>query len=350
MIYKDDMKKTDARSLSAKTQEEIRIKAVQAVLNGMTQKKAAAVFGVARPTVAKWLSMYRKGGMKVLKARQQGRPKGHKKIKGWQAGITVRTITDKTPEQLKMPFVLWARDSVQEFLEERFQIIVSVSTVGRWLKAWGFTPQKPLRRAIEQNPVDVQKWLNQEYPHIKQEAKKEDAEIHWGDEMGMRSDHQAFRSYGKKGQTPVIQGTGQRFGCNMISTITNLGTLRFKVFHGSFTTKVFIDFLGRLIRNSKRKIYLIVDRHSVHKSKAVKKWLEQNKNRIRMFFLPAYSPELNPDEMLNNDVKANAVGRRRPRHLEEMEDDVRGYLRRTQRNPKIVKSYFRAKNVCYAED
>jgi transposase len=350
MSYTVSLIKKDARSYSTETKEALRFKAVESVLNGKSQTETARIFGVARQTVVRWMGMYRKNGKRSLKAHKQGRPKGHTKLRNWQAAITVRSITDETPDQLKMPFMLWTREAVREFVGEKFKIQVSLSTVGRWLRKWGFTPQKPIRRAWEQNPEAVRKWLDEEYPRIRKDARKENAEIHWGDEMDLRSDHQAFRGFGRKGITPVIPGTGQRFGCNMISTITNRGTLRFMVFHGRFTSKTFINFLGRLIKGVGQKIYLIVDGHPVHKSRKVETWLAKHEEKIAMFRLPPYSPELNPDEMLNNDVKANAVGKRRSKNRDEMMEEVRGYLRCAKRNIEIVKRYFYAPTVRYAMD
>ena len=185
-------------------------------------------------------------------------------------------------------------------------------------------------------------------PEIRRCAKREKAEIHWSDEMGLRSDHQAGRSYGLRGRTPVIPGTGQRFGCNMISSITNRGRLCFMVFKQRFTASVFLAFLRRLLRQVKCKIFLIVDNHPAHRSRAASRWLDQHQHRIRLFYLPTYSPQLNPDEMLNQDVKTNAVGRRRPSDRAEMIADVRSYLRSTQHQPDIVRNYFHAESVCYA--
>jgi len=346
------MNKHDARSLSSQTQEALRRRAVQAVLGGMTQIEAARLIGVARGTVAKWMSQYRQGGHKALAARPQGRPKGPSRLKGWQAAQVVRTITDQTPDQLKLPFVLWTREAVAALIERRFGLRISVWTAGRWLARWGFTAQKPVRRAWEQNPQAVEHWLKVEYPHVRRKAKAERAEIHWGDEMGLRSDHQAGTSYGRKGQTPVIPGTGQRWRCNVISAITNRGTLRFMVFKQRFTTPVFLDFLRRLMRSAERKVYLIVDGHPVHKSAAVARWLArpENRERIRLILLPACGPDLNPDELLNHDVKQNAVGRRRAASRAGMIADVRGYLSSTQRQPAIVRRCFEAPPVRYAMD
>ena len=186
---------------------------------------------------------------------------------------------------------MWTREAVQQFLAKRFELSVSVWTIGRYLKKWGFTPQKPLRRAYEQDPLAVKQWLETDYPEICRNAKHEQAKIHWGDEMGVRSDYQAERSYGRGGQTPVIPGTGKRFGCNLISTLTNRGKLYFKIFTQRFDSKVMLDFLRRLIRQRTQKVFLIVDGHPVHKSRVVKDWVERHSDRIRLFFLPSYSPE-----------------------------------------------------------
>jgi len=344
------MEKQDSRSFSAEAQEVLRLRTLEAVRRGMNKTEAGLTFGVARGTVQRWMKEYREGGRRALKKRRKGRPPGSRQLQAKEEAVVMRALTDHTPDQLKLPFMLWTRAAVQQLLEDKFQVVVSVSTVGRWLKRWGFTPQKPVRRAFEQNPAAVQRWLTKEYPAIRRAAKQEGAEIHWGDEMGLRSDHQTGRSYGRKGQTPVIPGTGQRFGCNMISTVTNRGTLRFMVFRGRFNARVFVKFLERLLKSARGRVYLIVDGHPAHKSGKVKKWVAGRQERIRLFYLPGYSPELNPDEFLNNDVKSNAVGRRRPSNQAELVADVHGYLRSTQKQPKIVKNYFLAPSVRYAMD
>lgn len=342
------MKKRDARFLSPEAQEYIRLHAVKAIVDGMKQVEAVRVFGVSRAAIGKWMSSYRRGGLRALRARPRGRPKGQGRLKGWQAAQIVRTITDRTPDQVKLPFVLWTREAVATLVERRFGVRVSLMTIGRWLRRWGFTPQKPVRRAWERNPKEVEHWLKVHYPKVRQEAKAEGAQIHWGDEMGLRSDHQAGTTYGRKGHTPVIPGTGQRWRCNMISTVTNQGTLRFMVFKRRFRGEVFIEFLRRLVRSAGRKVYLIVDAHPVHKSAEVERWVRKHRRQIRMISLPTYSPDLNPDEFLNNDVKANAVGRRRPASRQEMIAGVRTYLRSTQKHPEIVKSFFHPPSVRYA--
>jgi len=342
------MNHNDARSLSPQAQEALRVRVVEAIIGGMRQVDAAKTFQVSRAAIAKWMKQYREHGMNSLAAKPQGRPKGQSRLNGWQAAQIVRAITDKTPDQLKLPFVLWTRQAVAQLIEERFGISLSAWTVGRLLARWGLTPQKPVRRAWEQNPQEVQRWLKERYPKVRAEAKREGAEIHWGDEMGPRSDHQAGTTYGRKGQTPIVPGTGQRWRANMISSITGRGSLRFMVFKHRFNAGVFIEFLRRLIKSVGRKVYLIVEGHPAHKARKLKLWLAEHEEQIRLILLPAYSPDMNPDEFLNHDVKQNAVGRRRASSQDDMIADVRGYLRSTQKQPKIVRSYFHAPSVQYA--
>jgi len=323
------------------------MRVIAALRGGMKPAVAARTFGVSRSSVWNWRRRVAHGNIKSLKSRKRGRPTGTQ-LAPHQAATTVRIITDRFPDQLKLPFALWTREAVQHLLAERFDVHVSVRTAGRYLARWGMTPQKPLRRAYERDPAAVRRWLNEEYPAIEKQAKAEGAEIHWGDQMGLRSDHQTGTSYGRRGRTPVIPGTGQRFGCNMMSTLTNRGEMSFMIFTASFTAAVFIQFVRRLLRLRDRKVLLILDRHPVHRSAAVKRWLARHAERLELFFLPGYSPDLNPDEYLNQDVKSNALGRRRPETRGEMIEDVRSYLCSTQRQPEIVKRYFQAESVRYA--
>jgi transposase len=344
------MGRHDARSLPAKAQEDLRRRVVEAVERGLSQTEAARVFAVGRGTVSRWMGMVERVGRRALKARRRGRPPVSR-LAPHQAATAVRYILRGCPDQLRLPFALWTREAVQELLSRKFDLQVAVWTVGRYLRAWGLTPQKPVRRAYEQNPAAVRKWLEAEYPAIRQLARQCKAQIHWLDEMGLRSDHQAGRSWGRRGETPVVMGTGQRFRCTMISSITNRGRLAFMIFRPRFTARVFLNFLSRLLRltrKTRRKVFLIVDGHPVHKSRLVNRWLAEHGSQIRVFRLPSYSPELNPDELLNQDVKTNALGRVRPVNVQEMMDNVRSYLRITQARPKLVKNYFRERHVQYA--
>jgi transposase len=344
------MNKRDARSLSPSAQEALRKRAVAAVMGGMKQYVVAAAFGVSAYIVSQWVKRYRLNGENDLNARKKGPHRGARSLLTAKQSAMMRgLIIDKCPEQLKLPFYLWSREAVQQLIQRKCHVTVSLNTTGNYLRTWGFTVQKPVRRAYEQNAAAVQRWLTEEYPAHHRRALAEKALIYWGDEMGLRSDDQVGRSYGLRGQTPVIPGTGQRFGCNMISAVTNTGHLCFQVFEGSFNVKLFLGFLTRLRKQAKRKVFLIVDGHPVHRAKLVKAWREAHKEEMEIILLPGYSPELNPDEMLNNDVKTSALRKRRPRHVEQLKTDVRSYLFSTQKRPDVVRSYFEERHVQYAK-
>jgi transposase len=337
----------DFRSLTGAQQEAVRLKAMELIKEGRSKAEVARILGVSRVAVSTWASRRRRGGLRALAPRKRGRPAGRRLAAKDQAMVR-HLVVDRTPDQLKMPFYLWTRAAVGLLIEQRTGLKLSVWSVGRLLADWGFTPQKPVRRAFERDPQAVGRWLKKDYPAIARQARQAGATIYWGDEMGLRSDHSVGRSFSPKGHTPVIAGTGRRFGCNLISALTNRGHLVFRLFKGSFTAAVFIDFLRRLSRQNDQPVFLIVDSHPVHRSAKVKKWLEKNSARLRLFFLPGYCPELNPDELVNQDVKANALGRRRPATQTEMMAEARSYLRSTQRMPHIVRNYFNHPDVSYA--
>jgi len=343
------MKKEDARSLSQEAKEALRKRGVLAVLSGMRQNQVARTLGVSAYAVNLWMKAYRSQGEAGLQAQKKGPAKGYgKKLSARQEKQVKDSVMGKHPEQLRLPFYLWTRQAVRELIQERYGMGIGLTTVGNYLKAWGFTPQKPVRRAFEQNNAAVQRWLTETYPAIARRAKQEQALIYWGDETGLRSDHQAGRSYGLKGKTPVIPGTGQRFRINMISAITNRGNLNFMTFEGNFRVKTFQAFMRRLCKQAGRKVFLIVDGHPVHRAKLIQTWREKHRSEIEIFYLPGYSPELNPDELWNHDLKSNALGKRRPRTKAQMKDEVRSYARSTQRRPEIVKAYFNEEHVRYA--
>jgi len=337
----------DARSLGAEAQAALRRRVVQAVRKGLSHTEAARVFQVARPTVTRWVGVAATGSLRALRAKPRGRPLGTQ-VAAAETARVVRLILGRCPDQLRLPFALWTREAVQHLLRRDFGVTVSIWTVGRYLKAWGLTPQKPLTRAYEQNPRAVRRWLDDEYPALRAEALAIGAEIHWGDEMGFRSDYHAGRTYGRRGQTPVVPATGQRVRANVISSVTNRGRLAFMVFREGFTAAVFLRFLRRLMRLVRRPVFLVVDSHPVHRARRVTRWVTAHRDEIRLIFLPGYSPDLNPDEFLNHDVKANAVGRQRPADQAELIANVRSYLRITQHQPAAVRRFFDAPSVRYA--
>ncbi len=248
------MKHQDFRSLSSDAQEAIRFKAMATLKKGRSKKEVAGLFGVSRQAIHGWVRLQKSGGIKALRARKRGRPTGGRLSDKRQHNIC-RAVEDRCPDQLKLPFYLWTREAVGQLIRRRFGVTLSVWTVGRLLSRWGFTPQKPIRRAFEQDSQEVRRWLSKEYPSIRALAHREGAEILWGDETGMRSDHVAGRSFSPRGVTPVIPGTGKCFRCNMISVLSNRGRLQFMVFKTGFTTPVFLKFIRRLIRQNRRKIF-----------------------------------------------------------------------------------------------
>ena len=257
-----------------------------------THQQAADLYHLSKSGVDKIWTRYKQKGSRGLASKKRG-VQGGKKINGKQAAEVRQLVKDKLPEQLKLSFGLWTREAVQQLILEKYGIELSRWQVGRYLKSWGYTPQKPITKAFEQNPERVKVWLEKEYPAIKKRAAKENATIYFEDEVGMRSDHQAGKSYAPKGETPVIKKTGQRFSLNMVSAISNKGHVEFMILDGTFNGGVFLEFLAQLIKYKQQKIFLVVDGHSAHKTKAINAWLAENKSRIEIFFLPPYSPELN---------------------------------------------------------
>lgn len=340
--------KPDARKLDAATQGHLRRLVVKAVRDGMKQTEAAAMYGVSLRAVSKWMRLSRDGGLRALKAGKRGRRPGGGRLSARRAVRIRALIVGKMPDQLKLPFFLWTREAVASLIEREYGVTVSPTTVGRYLRAWGLSPQKPVRRAYERNDEAIARWLDEEYPAIVQEAKREKAAIYWGDEMGLRSDHVSGTCFSPLGQTPVVRATGQRFGCNMISAITNRGALAFMVFQGKFQNPVFIEFMRRMLKQVEGRIYLIVDGHPVHRSAAAKKYVAANAKRLRLIRLPGYCPELNPDELLNQDVKTNALGKSRPTNKAEMIAGVRSHLHRRQKQPHVIRNLFQEKHVRYA--
>jgi transposase len=312
-----------------------------------THQQAADIFDMSKSGVDKIWTRYSRKGIRGIGSKKRG-VQGGKKITGKQAAEVRELIKYKMPDQLKLTFGLWTREAVQQLMLDRYNIALSRWQVGRYLKSWGFTPQKPISKAFEQKPAKVKAWLNEEYPAIKNRALKEKAIIYFGDETGMRSDHQAGRSYAPSGETPVIKKTGQRFSLNMISAISNKGHLQFMLLDGRFNGDVFISFLKRMIKYSREKIYFITDGHPAHKTKRLNEWLEENKTRIEVFFLPPYSPELNPQEYVNQDVKTNIIGKKRPINKEQMRENVEDFMQKRKSDRKQVQKYFHVSHVRYA--
>jgi transposase len=299
------MDKHDGRTLSNDALEQLRWQAVRFSRRGETNTAIAEILGVNRRTVGLWLQRYAAAGARALQAKRRGRKVGEQRtLTPDQEGEVQRLLVDKTPDQLKLTFALWSRQAVRELLRVRLAIRMPIRTVGEYLHRWGFTPQKPTRRAYEQNPGAVRRWLRETYPTIAARAKEEAAEIHWGDETGVRSDDVRGRGYAPRGQTPVRRIPARRHSVSRISTLTNQGKVRFMLYRQALNAQRLLRFLTRLTRDAGRKVFLILDNLKVHHATKVRDWLAAHRETIEVFYLPSYSPELNPDEYLNGDLKA----------------------------------------------
>ena len=344
------MEKRDARKISSEAQYELRCRCLRMVRQGMKQVEVALILDVSRTSVVRWLRNYRQEGMNGLKQKTRGRRHGQKRrLDREQERSIQRMLVDKTPDQLKLPFALWTRKAVQEAIVQHYDVKLPIRTVGEYLHRWGFTPQKPVKKSYEQQPGRVKKWLDEEYPGIARKAREEGAEILWGDETGISSEDNRGRGYAPKGQTPVVYGPGKRFSASMISAINNQGKMRFMVYEGALRVDTFLKFLRRVIKDTGRKSFIIVDNLRVHHAKKVQKWVEKHKDRIEIFFLPPYSPEHNPDEYMNQDVKAHMRKKPAPRSDRELKKGLRSYMKRLQWKTDKVARFFEHENVNYAK-
>jgi transposase len=340
------MKKNDGRKLDHATLEAIRVRAVEQVQAGHSPEDVIATLGFSRSRIYEWLARYRAGGWDALKAKPlHGRPR---KITGPQMKWIYDTVTRKSPLQFKFDFALWTRRMIRRLLKERFGVDLSLTSVGRLLAQLGLTCQKPLMRAFQQDRARVQKWLDEEFPAIRAEAKRRGAAIFFADEAGVRSDAHSGRTWAPRGKTPVVKVTGARVGFNMISAVSPKGQLRFMVVPGRVAAAQFCAFLRRLMFRAPRPIFLILDGHPVHRSAAARRFVASLRGTLQLFFLPPYSPELNPDEWVWNDLKNNRLGRMSiagPAHLKQSAVD---HLRQLQRTPALVRSFFQAPTTRYA--
>lgn len=340
------MKKDTLRHAKNETIEKLRRLAIAQFKKGFKIREVSDNLAVGQSTLKEWKRLYKKEGSKFYSLKTRGVKKGCGEITPIQMREIKKLITDKTPDQCKLSMGLWTREAVGELIKRKYGIEKSLPQIGRYLKAWGFTSQKPIYKAYEQQPEEVNQWIEKEYPAIKKKAKKEKAVIYFGDETGLRSDHQAGKTFSPKGKTPIVKKSGKRFSLNMVSAISARGDKRFMIFKGMFNTDCFIKFLRQLTKNQKQKIIFIIDNYSVHKTKKVKEWVEKNKDKIELFYLPRYSPELNPDEYLNNDIKTNLVGKTNASNTAELAKAVKTHLKKKS-NEKI-KKFFQHPFVQYA--
>jgi len=327
-------------------QESIRLQVVQRVLAGESVSDLSRILGYARQTIHRWVSAYDVGGKDALRSTKASgaATKLTKKQTEWIANVLIT----KNPAQMQFPFALWTREIVRELIKRRFSVTMALTSVGNLLRRLGFTVQRPLMRAYERNPEAVKRWLKVEYPEIRAQAKKSRAVIFFEDESGIRSDYHSGTTWAPRGKTPIVMRTGKRVSCNMLSAISARGELRFMVRQGGVGAAAFIQFLKRLMHGMKRPIFLIVDGHPSHRAKMTQRYVESLNGKLQLFFLPGYSPDLNPDELVWRHVKHHDIGRQLLETPEELIPRVHASLRSLQRRPDIVRSFFTMETTSYA--
>lgn len=344
------MEKIDGRRLKQEVQQALRDQVVRLRKQGKMNKDVAEFLGISPQHASTIWQKYVKGGKKDILLGTRGRRHGQKRtLTDEQEREAQKLIIDKTPDQLKFPFALWTREAVRQLMRRRYGVDMPVRTVGLYLERWGFTPQKPVRLAREQNPEAVERWLKTEYPKIAAMAKKEKAEIYWGDETGVQNEANRIRGYGIRGKTPVLRVRAKKAHISMISAITNEGKVRFTIYREAMTQAKLIAFMGRLVRDAGRKVYLILDNLKAHHGKKVAEWWKAHKDEIAVFYLPSYSPEMNPDEYLNNDLKTRVHSGVLADTEPNLKHKTQSFMRMLVRRPYRVRSYFKHPMVAYAQ-
>lgn len=335
----------DGRTLSHETSEALRRMAVQRVLDGERPSEVITSYGLCRTTIYRWLRAHKKGGTAALAARPAtGRPctlteKQKLQVRKWICG--------RDPRQYGFDFGLWTRGIVADLIERNFGVTLSVTSVGRVLAELDITPQKPLRRAYERDPRAIEKWKREEFPKLRARAKRRGAEIFFLDEAGVRSDAPLQRTWGAKGKTPVVATSGQRQSVNAVSAITMLGGFWYAVYSGRFNAGRFVGFLKDFLRGRRRPVFLVVDGHPAHRAKSVAEFVQSQKGRIELHFLPGYAPELNPDEFVWNYLRERGVSKKPLARNESLSARVEKDLHAIKTSPALVRSFFRAESVAY---
>ena len=340
------MNKIDGRTLKHEVLTALRKRAVAQVQQGESPEVVIRAMGFCRSCIYTWLSMYRAGGWDALDARKRGGRR--RKLSGKAIAWVYQAVSGGDPRQYKFPFALWTREAVAVLIHRRYGVKLSRNSVGRLLAQLGITPQKPLWRAYQQDPARVRQWLQEEYPAIVSEARKIKADIWFGDQAGLRSNYHAGTTWGLKGKTPVVKSTGARYRLNMISAVNRRGKMRFMIEGSRLNAEVICRFLDRLMVGSRRPVFLILDGHPMHKSGRVAATVRSHKGRLRLFTLPPYSPELNPDEGVWREVKAHHVGRAGVFSLEDMKAKAVAALRHLAKRPDKICALFHSETTSYA--
>jgi transposase len=342
------MDKIDMRKLTAEAAYEVKKQVIRQKETGLKDSAVEKLTGVGRSSVNRVWNAYKRSGLKGLKQNARGRKNGEKTLLNKEQQQEIRKIIiDKTPEQIKLGFMLWTRQAISELVMQKYGIELDLRCITNYLKSWGFTCQRPTKKAYIQDNVKVTRFIEEVYPAIAKRAKSENAEIYWGDETGIDNQEHYQRGFAPKGQPPVIDVVSKRERVNMISAITNKGSLKFMIYDEKMTQQRLIEFMERLITDSTKKVFFIVDNLKVHHGKIVKAWLAEHKNEIELFYIPPYSPELNPDEYLNHALKLHIHSGIAPKTKQDIRGKTHKFMHRLTYYADEVKTFFRHEKVRY---
>lgn len=341
--------RTNAKRLSPEEQYTIRRNIVRLLKSGKTGKEIAKLLDVSEGHVSGVKKAYKAEGNRGIKPKTRGRRLGEKRILSEeQEREIMEIIVDKTPEQLKFKECMWNRANIRDLIRQKYKVELALSTLGYYLQRWGFSVQRPVKRAYKQDEEQIKDWVESEFPGISERAKEENAEIFFGDETGLQNQATCLRGYAPIGKTPVVRTEAKHIKVNMLSAISNRGKLRFVLYKDNMDSDKLIDFMRRLVSDSSKKVFLILDNLRIHHSKKVSAWLEKHKSEIEVFYLPPYAPEYNPDELLNSDLKRSISKFPSPRSEKELEHNVRSHLKSVQLRPDKIHGFFGSKTTLYA--
>lgn len=339
------MRDTDGRKIDHATLEVMRLRAVKQVLAGANAEELSVALGMHPKTVFGWMAAYRRGGLGALSRKPV--PGRAPKLDTSQLRLLYGFIAGGDPRQFGFEFALWTREIAQELIWREFAVHLSVTAVGRTLKKLGLSAQRPLYRAWQADPEAVAAWKQADYPAIAARARASGATVYFVDEASVRSDYHAGTTWAPIGETPVIATTGARFSVNMISAISAQGRLRFSIVDGTLDSAKLIDFLRRLLHKAPGPVFVILDGHPVHRSKAVRAFAESTHGALEIHRLPSYSPQLNPDEWVWKNVKHDRVGRKSVSGPDQFTALAVSALRRLQASPAIVRAFFADPDLAY---
>lgn len=339
----------DARQLSEAVLDALRLRAIRACERGHTHAEVAEIFGVSYGTVTRWWNAYQTGGIDALPGDRTGRPKGSgAALDDQQAARIQGLLNDYIPEELGISAPLWTRRAVRQLILDEFGIELAERTVGAYLARWGYTAKRPTRRSKLQDPKEVEIWIEEVYPEIEEQARKEDADILWADETGVQADHHPATGYSRRGEPVFLDVPRPHLNINVAVALSNTGELYYQTYDRTLNGARFVEYLEGLIGATSRKVLLILDRHPAHTSGLVERWLEAHSDRIEVNYLPSHAPEINVEEYVNHDLKSNVHAERLPDTKPELLGQVQEFFRKLQNLPSRVMAYFQHPKVQFA--